>query len=120
MAFDIRNDLVQQHGALGLAHAQRVLQARGGGTDGFVPSSTSGASVCEIGAGGVLADPNADARMWFWAHFYDDGEAVLTASSSPDPTRMLRASGRICAIGKYVGLGFTPWTGTTGPTTVSA
>ena len=87
-----------------------------GGTDGFVPSSTSGASVCKIGTGGVLTDPNADARTWFWAHFYDDGEAVLTASSSPDPTRSLRASGRICAIGKYVGLGFTPWTGTTGPT----
>ena len=87
-----------------------------GGTDGFVPSNTSGASVCKIGTGGVLTDPNADARTWFWAHFYDDGEAVLTASSSPDPTRTLRASGRICAIGKYVGLGFTPWTGTTGPT----
>ena len=87
-----------------------------GGTDGFVPSSTSGASVCKIGTGGVLTDPNNDARTWFWAHFYDDGEAVLTASSSPDPTRTLRASGRICAIGKYVGLGFTPWTGTTGPT----
>jgi hypothetical protein len=87
-----------------------------GGTDGFVPSSTSGASVCKIGTGGVLTDPNADARTWFWAHFYDDGEAVLTASSAPDPTRTLRASGRICAIGKYVGLGFTPWTGTTGPT----
>lgn len=52
-------------------------------------------------------------------HCYDDGEAVLTASPSPDPTRTLRASGRICAIGKYVGLGFTPWTGTTGPTTDS-
>lgn len=87
-----------------------------GGADGFVPSSTSGASVCKIGTGGVLTDPNADARTWFWAHFYDDGEAVLTASSSPDPTRTLRASGRICAIGKYVSLGFTPWTGTTGPT----
>ena len=87
-----------------------------GGTDGFVPSNTSGASVCKIGTGGVLTDPNADARTWFWAHFYDDGEAVLTASSSPDPTRTLRASGRICAIGKYVGLGFTPWDGMAGPT----
>lgn len=87
-----------------------------GGTDGFVPSSTSGASVCKIGAGGVLTDSNNDARTWFWAHFYDDGEAVLTATATPDPTRTLRASGRICAIGKYVGLGFTPWTGTTGPT----
>ncbi|MGI6590327.1 MAG: hypothetical protein ACOX1O_01745 [Eggerthellaceae bacterium] len=91
-----------------------------GGTDGFVPSSTSGASVCKIGTGGVLTDPNADARTWFWAHFYDDGEAVLTASSAPDPTRTLRASGRICAIGKYVGLGFTPWDGHDGTDSPSA
>jgi hypothetical protein len=87
-----------------------------GGTDGFVPSSTSGASVCKIGTGGVLTDPNADARTWFWAHFYADGEGVLTAASTPDSTRELVTSNRICAIGKYVGLGFTPWDGVTGPT----
>ena len=87
-----------------------------GGTDGFVPSTTSGASVCKLGAGGVLTDPNADQRTWFWAHYYADGEGVLTASLTPDPTRELVASGRICAIGKYIGLGFTPWDGVTGPT----
>lgn len=87
-----------------------------GGTDGFVPSTTSGASACKLGAGGVLTDPNDDRRTWFWAHFYADGEGVLTASSTSDPTRELVASGRICAIGKYVGLGFTPWDGVTGPT----
>lgn len=87
-----------------------------GGTDGFVPSQTSGASVCKLGAGGVLTDPNDDRRTWFWAHFYADGEGVLTATSTPDATRELVASGRICAIGKYVGLGFTPWDGVTGPT----
>ena len=87
-----------------------------GGTDGFVPSTTSGASVCKLGTGGVLTDPNADQRTWFWAHYYADGEGVLTASPTPDPTRELVASGRICAIGKYVGLGFTPWDGVTGPT----
>lgn len=87
-----------------------------GGTDGFVPSTTSGASVCKIGAGGVLTDPNKDARTWFYGHFYEDGEAVLTATQAPDPSRTLRATGRICAIGKYVGLGFTPWTGTAGAT----
>ena len=87
-----------------------------GGTDGFVPSSTSGASVCKIGTGGVLTDPNNDARTWFYGHFYEDGEAVLTATPTPDATRTLRATGRICAIGKYVGLGFTPWDGVTGPT----
>lgn len=87
-----------------------------GGADGFVPSTTSGASVCKLGASGVLTDPNDDRRTWFWAHFYQDGEAVLTASPTPDPTHELVASNRICAIGKYVGLGFTPWNGVTGPT----
>jgi len=83
-----------------------------GGTDGYVPSTTSGANVCKLGAGGVLTDPSNDARTWFYAHYYDDGEAVLTATSAPDPLRTLLASGRICAIGKYQGLGFTPWNGT--------
>ena len=87
-----------------------------GGTDGFVPSNTSGASVCKIGTGGVLTDPNNDARTWFWGHFYEDGEAVLTATSTPEANRALRASGRICAIAKYQAIGFTPWTGMTGPT----
>lgn len=87
-----------------------------GGTDGFVPSTTSGASVCKLGAGGVLTDPNNDARHWFYAYYYADGEGVLTASSTPESGRELVASGRICAEAKYVGLGFTPWDGVTGPT----
>lgn len=66
--------------------------------------------------GGVLTDPNNDNRTWFYAHYYADGEGVLTATSAPDGTRELVASGRICAIGKYVGLGFTPWDGVTGAT----
>ncbi len=80
-----------------------------GGADGFVPSYTSGASVCKIGTGGVLTEPNADQRTWFYAHFYADGEAVLTATADPEVNRELLASGRICAIGKYKALGFTPW-----------
>lgn len=82
------------------------------GADGttFTPSSPLSLS------GGVLTNPEADARTWFWGHYYEDGEAVLTASSTPDPARTLRTSGRICAIGKYVGLGFTPWTGDAGST----
>ena len=35
---------------------------------------------------------------------------------TPESGRTLLASNRICAIGKYVGLGFTPWDGVTGPT----
>ena len=99
-------------GSLMLNSCNRLV----GGTDGFVPSTTSSASVCKLGAGGVLTDPNNDNRTWFWAHYYANGEGVLTASSAPDPTRELVASGRICAIGKYVGLGFTPWDGVTGLT----
>ncbi|MBQ9000625.1 MAG: hypothetical protein IJ087_02080 [Eggerthellaceae bacterium] len=87
-----------------------------GGTDGFVPAATSAASVCKLGAGGVLTDPNADARTWFHAFFYDDGGAVISASSAADSSRTLVASGRICAIGKYQALGFTPWDGVTGAT----
>jgi hypothetical protein len=87
-----------------------------GGTDGFVPSTTSGASVCKLGPGGVLTDPNNDNRTWFYAHYYADGEGVLTATATPDATRELVASGCICAIGKYVGLGLTPWDGVIGPT----
>lgn len=66
-----------------------------------------------FGAGLPVTD---DRRTWFWAHCYADGEGVLTATSTHDATRELVASGRICAIGKYVGLGFTPWDGVTGPT----
>lgn len=87
-----------------------------GGTDGFVPSTTSGASVCKFGTGGVLTDPNNDGRHWFYAHYYADGEGVLTASATPESGRTLLASGRICAEAKYVGLGFTPWDGTVGTT----
>lgn len=82
-----------------------------GGTDGFVPTMTSAGSVCKLGAGGVLTDPSNDNRTWFYAHFYDDGGGVVTASSAPDATRELLASNRICAIGKYQAMGFTPWDG---------
>ncbi len=87
-----------------------------GGADGFVPTSTSGAAVCKLGAGGVLTDPNADGRTWFRAFYYADGEGVLTAATAPEAGRELVASGRICANAKYQGLGFAPWDGATGPT----
>ncbi len=87
-----------------------------GGEDGFVPTSTSGASVCKLGAGGVLTDPANDKRAWFWAHYYADGEGVLTATGVPESGRTLLASNRICAIGQYKALGFTPWDGVTGAT----
>ena len=36
--------------------------------------------------------------------------------ATADALKVLAATGRICANAKYVGLGFTPWSGTTGPT----
>lgn len=87
-----------------------------GGADGFVPTSTSSASVCKLGAGGVLTDPDADSRTWFRAFYYADGEGVLTAATVPEAGRELVASGRICASAKYQGLGFTPWDDATRPT----
>ena len=67
-----------------------------GGTDGYAPTSTSAGSVCKLGTGGVLTNPNADSRTWFYGHFYADGQAVLTATATPDATRELLATGRIC------------------------
>ena len=80
-----------------------------GGTDGFVPSNTSGASVCKIGAGGVLTETDNDARELFYAHFYADGEAVLSTSISSERGRTQLAWRQIFAGAHYKALGFTPW-----------
>jgi hypothetical protein len=87
-----------------------------GGADGFVPATTTGAAALTTGAGGVLTDPGSDARTWYRAFYYADGEAVLTAAEEPEEGRELAASGRICAVGRYQGLGYAPWDGTAGPT----
>lgn len=84
-----------------------------GGTDGFVPTTTSSGSVCKLGAGGVLTNPNNDRREWMWAHFYDDGGAVISWSGEPDASRTLLASAHICANAHYPGTGFTPWDSST-------
>ena len=60
-----------------------------GGTDGFVPSNTSAASVCKLGTGGVLTDPGNDIREWCKVYFYTDGSVVFTASGSVDANKTL-------------------------------
>lgn len=79
-----------------------------GGTDGFMPTSTSSYSVCKPGTGGVLTNPNADAREWFGVFVYDDGLLEFTTAGTADATRTLLDSGRMCANAKYQAVGVTP------------
>ena len=79
-----------------------------GGTDGFVPGNTSAGSVCKIGTGGVLTNPNADIREWCKVYFYTDGTVVFTKNGSVDANKTLRASGRLCVSAKYGTTGLIP------------
>ena len=79
-----------------------------GGTDGFVPSNTSGATVCKLGTGGVLTNPSADIREWCKVFFYTDGSVVFTAAGAVDASKTLRASGRMCVSAKYNAAGVIP------------
>lgn len=79
-----------------------------GGNDGFVPSSTSGASVIKTTAEGVLTDPFNDNREWFNVFVYDDGLVEFTTGSTADATRTLLDSGRMCANAKYQAVGVIP------------
>ena len=79
-----------------------------GGADGFVPSSTSAGSVCKLGTGGVLTDPNNDSREWFKVYAYDDGLLEFTTSGAADGARTLLEGGRMCANAKYQAVGVIP------------
>ena len=79
-----------------------------GGTDGFVPTSTSSYGVCKLGAGGVLTDPSADSREWLNVYAYDDGTAVFTLAAAADTGKEVLASGRLCANAKYQAVGVVP------------
>lgn len=79
-----------------------------GGTDGFVPTNTSAGSVCKLGTGGVLTDPNADVRAWCKVFVYDNGYVEFTAAGTTDPLKTLLASGRLCVNAKYKAAGIIP------------
>lgn len=80
-----------------------------GGTDGFVPTTTSGASVCKVGTGGVLTDPSADKRTWFTGTLFGDGELVISASVADAGGREVLATGLVCANAKYNAIQCNPW-----------
>ncbi len=80
-----------------------------GGTDGFVPTNTSGYSVCKIGAGGVLTDPSNDTRRWFYGELFADGELVLSVGGTSAIGRELLAGGLVCANARYNAIQCNPW-----------
>lgn len=79
-----------------------------GGADGFVPGNSSAGSVCKLGAGGVLTNPNNDAREWCKVFAYSDGSVVVTRNGTVDANKTLLASGRLCASAKYGSTGLIP------------
>lgn len=81
-----------------------------GGTDFFVPASTSNYTVCKLGSDGVLTDPDNDNCEWGWGFAYDDGTLGIGASSSDlDATKTLLGYGRFCAGGLYQLASGLPW-----------
>ncbi len=80
-----------------------------GGTDGFVPATSSGASVCKLGAGGVLTDPSNDVRRWFTGGLFAGGELVLSLGGADTAGREVLASGLVCANAKYNAIQCNPW-----------
>ena len=80
-----------------------------GGTDGFVPATTSGASVCKVGAGGVLTDPGNDVRTWFTGTLFADGELSLSVEGAAASGREVLATGLVCANARYNAIQCNPW-----------
>lgn len=72
-----------------------------GGTDGFVPSPSSGASVLKLGTGGVLTDPESDIRTWLDATLFADGELKIGFAKADAAGREVLAAGKLCANAKY-------------------
>ena len=64
-----------------------------GGTDGFVPFQTSGASVLKLGAGGVLTDPEYEVRTWLNATLFADGELKIGFAKADATGREVLAEG---------------------------
>ena len=80
-----------------------------GGTDGFVPFQTTGASVLKLGAGGVLTDPEYEVRTWLNATLFADGELKIGFAKADATGREVLASDTLCANAKYAAIQATPW-----------
>ncbi len=74
-----------------------------------MPGPTTGKSALSFGASGVLTNPANDQRTWVWAHLYAGGALEVTGSATPDATREVLASGRVCANAHYQMHAAMPW-----------
>nr|DAF83782.1 MAG TPA: hypothetical protein [Caudoviricetes sp.] len=82
-----------------------------GGTDGFVPTNMSGASVLKVGAGGVLTHPEDDSRTWLNATLFADGELRIGFARADAAGREVVASDDVCANARYTAIMCAPWSG---------
>ena len=80
-----------------------------GGTDGFVPTSSSDAWVCKVGKDGALTDPANDTRTWFTGTVFADGELSLSVEGADAAGREVLASGLVCANARYNAIQSNPW-----------
>lgn len=78
------------------------------GYNGFVPSTTTGASACKLGQSGVLTDPKADAREWCRVRLYSGGTVYVSAMDDAGPGGEVLADGRMCAGANYNAVGLLP------------
>ena len=92
----------------GITNAQQLFSSCGSLETIYATSYTSAGSVCKLGTGGVLTDPNADVRAWCKVFVYDDGYVEFTAAGTADPLKTLLASGRLCVNAKYKAAGIIP------------
>lgn len=79
-----------------------------GGTDGFVPSNTSGAGVCKVGTGGVLTNPTNDAREWCRVRLYSTGTALFSTMDAAGYSDTVLVDGHICVNAAYNAVGILP------------
>ena len=79
------------------------------GQTGYVPTNTAGKAALTFGASGVLTNPANDQRTWAWAHLYAGGALEITGSATPDATREVLGTGRVCTNAHYQLGSAMPW-----------
>ena len=80
-----------------------------GGTDSYVPASTATASVCKVGAGGVLTSPSADNRVWLCGEYFAGGDVVVSDSGSTQHGGTPLRFDSVCVSAQYKAVQCTPW-----------